>query len=76
MNNVYLRLIVLKNNKVVEVMFDSRLSFKENMEMYKEIEDLSGRQFEIYDDEKQLFLDLDVPLSEMKIERFTKLYLL
>lgn len=76
MNNVYLRLIVLKSNKVVEVMFDSRLSFIENMKMYKEIEDLNADQFEIYDDEKQIFLNIDVPLSEMKIERFTKLFLL
>lgn len=76
MNEVYLRLILLKDNKVFEVSFDSRLTFRENLDMFDEIEQIDTKGVNIYDEERQLFLNMDIPLSDMKMARFAKFYLL
>ena len=76
MNDTYLRFILLKENRVIEVSFDKRLSFRENLNIYKDYDRTDVDNLNVYDDERGIFLNMDISISEMKIERFTKFYLL
>lgn len=65
MNKILIRLFIVKEGRVLEAYFDSRLSFKDNLYLlgYKE-EPL------VYDFHKGIFLNNSVPLSLFRMNRF------
>jgi len=74
MNKIYLKLIFIKNNKIVEVVFDKRLSFKDNFRLLKAIMpcvDTEG--FYIFDKNINVFLDTNEPIKNFNIDNLTTL---
>lgn len=77
MNKILLRFYIVKSSELIEVIFDSRLSFIENFELLKTIKTLSFKQENyIYDLEKHVALNKEAPLSSFKLPKSKILYLL
>ncbi|MBR4461624.1 MAG: hypothetical protein IKS51_03490 [Erysipelotrichaceae bacterium] len=74
-NEILLRLMIMRNGKVYEAYLDERLSFRENFDYLQQLigEDLSSAI--VYDPNKKLFLDENVPLKEYRISFFMLLEL-
>ena len=70
MNDVMIRLKNIKNSQIMELVFDKRLSFKENMKLLNMIKEEKIESFLIYDNKKRIFLDLDIPLERFNINGF------
>lgn len=74
MHKVLLRFRLMKNNRIIEVFFDSRLSFKENFEYLNNIYGID-KDFYVFDDNKKLFLDIDIPINDFNFNSFMTLNL-
>ncbi|MBR4421422.1 MAG: hypothetical protein IKS69_02705 [Erysipelotrichaceae bacterium] len=74
-NEVLLRLVIVRNKKIIEAYLDDRLSFKENFVYLEQLakEDLSHAI--IYDPAKKIFLDENIPIREYHIRYFMLLEL-
>ena len=75
MHKLLIRFKLVKNNKVIEAYLDNRLSFKENIEMLNSALDESIGDFYVYDPNKKVFLDRNIPLCNFNITSFMILYL-
>ena len=73
MYEVLFRLKFIKSNRVIECVFDERLSFKDNFRLLKELTKIND-DFEIYDPDKKIFLKKEIPIREFGISRFMLLY--
>lgn len=75
MYEVLIRFKIVKDDRYIEVCFDSRLSFKDNLKILSEIinDDLSN--MEIYDPIKKMFLDKEIPIGDFNISYFISLQL-
>lgn len=67
MNEIYVRLKVIKHEKTYDVCFDRRLSFNENLRLLKKLVNIDGDNV-IYDENIGIFLNMDIPLEKMNIE--------
>lgn len=77
MNKVLLRLEIAKNNRILEVYLDSRLSFEDNFKLLTNIVDIKDLdRYRIYDANKGIFLKKDIPISEFAIKYFMSFKLL
>ena len=77
MNKIYLRFNLLKNKEIIEVIFDKRLSFKENFKLLSEIYPFNLKDDNyIYDLNNGIALAKDIPLSSFNFPSFINLYLL
>ena len=77
MNKIVMRLNILKENKQIEVIFDERLSFIDNLILLKEIYYLTNiEDIHIWDNDNRMFLKRDVPLTDFHFPQFIRLYLL
>ena len=65
MYDVYIRFKYVKYDKSFEVVFDSRLSFKQNLYLLKNIYKVDN--FIVFDPVKMIFLKTDVPLSSFNM---------
>ena len=76
MNKIILRFFIVKNKKVLEVIFDTRLNFNENFNLLKDVYDI-GEISEKYivDINKNVALKKDVPLGEFNFQSFITLYI-
>ena len=72
MDSVYIRFKIVKEKRSIEVKFDSRLSFTENFRLmnYQNLDKLR-----VYDPNRKIFLDRNVPIGEMHISGFMTFYL-
>ena len=70
-----IRFKIIKTGKIIELILDSRLSFKDNLELLSEIADEDFNNVLIYDPIKKIFLDTDVELSRFNISYFMTLHL-
>ena len=70
MYRIPIRFRIVKTGEILEVYFDVRLSFRENMEMLNRIREEKITDFRVYDPHKKIFLDRNIPLKEFHIERF------
>ena len=70
MNDVMIRLKNIKNSQIMELVFDKRLSFRENIKLLNLIREEKIESFLIYDSKKRIFLDLDAPLERFNINGF------
>lgn len=71
MNKILLRFEIVKNNRVIEVYLDSRLSFSNNFKLLAniiEIKDID--EYLVYDANKGIFLDRNVPICNFDIKYF------
>lgn len=76
MNKVALRFKIVKENKVIEVLFDKRLSFSENFKLLNEIYDLGDTEsICIYDQNYKKALRKDVKIELFNFPNFTNLYI-
>jgi hypothetical protein len=75
MNEVYLRLTDVVRQETVEVRFDRRLSFRENFSLLKQMIKRDYEEAEVYDPDKKIFLDRNIPLSEFEFAGFVRLHL-
>ena len=75
MYEVLIRFKIVKDNRYIEVSFDSRLSFKDNLNILSELlnEDLNNTK--VYDPIKKLFLDMNTAIGEFNINYFISLQL-
>ena len=74
-NEILLRLMIVRNKKIIEACLDDRLSFKENFRYLQQLtgEDLS--EAIVYDPIKKLFLDENIPIRDYRIGYFMLLEL-
>lgn len=75
MHEVLIRFKIVKDNKYLEVAFDSRLSFKENLKILSELTNENYEHMKVYDAIKKIFLDMDIAISEFNINYFISLQL-
>ena len=75
MNQVLIRFRKIKENEVMEVCFDERLSFKENLTLLKQINNEDHLKGRIYDPIKRVFLNRDVAISEFGFKGIVCLHL-
>lgn len=74
MNRIYLKIYFIKNNKMIEVIFDSRFSFLNNFRLLKSlIPDLNIDEFYIYDKNEGIFLNKSLPIKDFKIHNLSSL---
>ena len=76
MNKIILRFFIVKNKKVFEVIFDTRLNFNENFRLLKDIYDIGeiGEKY-IVDINKNIALKKDTPIGEFNFQSFITLYI-
>lgn len=76
MNNIILRLYLISKKQVMEVIFDSRLSFIENFKLLKELlpVELNDDSY-IIDPYRTIALRKDVALKEFNFKNFMTLYI-
>ena len=74
-NEILLKLMIMRDRKIIEAYLDQRLSFQENFVYLQQLtgEDLRGAI--VYDPNKKLFLDETIPLKEYRISYFMLLEL-
>ena len=75
MYEVLIRFKIVKKNRYLEVSFDSRLSFKDNLKILSELVDVDLSDMYVYDPVKRIFLDREIPVSEFDISYFISLQL-
>ncbi len=75
MNEVYLRLTDVVRQETIEVRFDRRLSFRENFSLLKQMIKRDYEEAEVYDPDKKIFLDRNIPLAEYELTGFVRLHL-
>lgn len=73
MNSVILRFKIVKSNEVLEVIFDTRLSFINNFRLFKSIVNLDIEDKYIFDESRNIALRKDVPLSNFNFYNFITL---
>ena len=75
MHRIIIRFKIIKDNRIVDVSLDDRLSFKDNLSFISFLLGCTFKNIKVYDPIKKIFLDLDLPLSEFNIKNYMMLYL-
>ena len=70
MHKIPIRFRIVRTGEILEVCFDIRLSFIQNMELLNQADRVVADDFRVYDPHKKIFLDRNIPLSEFHLERF------
>jgi len=74
MNKIYLKLIFVKDRRTIEVIFDVRLSFKDNFRLLKAIlTSINIDSFYVFDKNKGVFLDKKEPIKSFEMDNLTTL---
>lgn len=75
MNSIIIRFYIVKENIFVDVKFDKRLSFIENVYLLKDLFKINIKEYHIYDNENKAFLKVDCPIKDYNYPYFKKLFL-
>lgn len=75
MHKIMVRFKIVKDNRIIETCLDKRLSFIENIDLLNNILDEKVNDFYVYDPNKRIFLDKNIPLYEFAITSFMIFYL-
>lgn len=70
-----MRFKVIKDDRVFEAMLDERLSFTENFKQIVKLADFDLDGFRVYDPNKKIFLDIEIPIYFFNINSFKLMYL-
>ena len=76
MNKIILRIIIVKKQKALEVVFDGRLTMEENFKLLSEIYEIGSiEKTYVVDINKKVALKKDIPISSFNFKNFKTLYL-
>lgn len=75
MNSVLIRLIIVKDNREYNVLFDRSFSLNENFKLLSNITDESFDDCFVYDKKLNLFLNKNVSLESYNIPNSRTLYI-
>lgn len=70
-----IRFKIIKDNRIIETYLDERLSFNDNLKMLANITDFCVEGFQVYDPNKKVFLDNEIPIEVFNINSFMLMYL-
>lgn len=70
-----IRFKVVKDERVIETYLDERLSFNENLKYLSNITDFDTDGFKVYDPNKKVFLNNEIPIEVFNINSFMLMYL-
>lgn len=73
--NKLIRFINVNDMSNYDVKLDERLSLKENIDFVKKMSDLDINDYLIYDVEKNIFLNKDVPFCDFELNQYITLYI-
>jgi len=75
MHKILIRLKIIKENRIIDVRMDNRLSLIDNLSFIGFLAGISFKDSYIYDPNKKIFLDRNIPLSQFDIRDYMMLYL-
>lgn len=76
MNKIVLVLYIMKTHKQIEVIFDERLSFIDNLFLLNDLYSMGDLKTIRILDSHHIFLKRDVAIKEFGFKQFEKLYIL
>lgn len=75
MHEKLIRFKIIKDDRVIETYLDERLSFNENLKYLARISDFDIDGFKVYDPNKKVFLNNEIPIEVFNISSFMLMYL-
>jgi len=75
MHKLLIRFKIVKLDRIIETYLDERLSFKDNLVLLSDLLDIDIKDCVVYDNNKKIFLKMDVPIREFTINYFVYFYL-
>lgn len=75
MHEKLMRFKVIKDDRVFDAFLDDRLSFLENFKMLVSISDYDIDGCMIYDPNKKIFLNNEIPIEEFNLNEYKMMYL-
>lgn len=75
MHEKLMRFKVIKDDRVFDAFLDDRLSFLENFKMLVNISDYDIDGCMIYDPNKKIFLNNEIPIEEFNLNEYKMMYL-
>lgn len=75
MHNKLFRFKIIKDDRVIETYLDERLSFNDNLKYLSKIVDFDADGFKVYDPNKKIFINNEIPIEVFNINSFMLLYL-
>lgn len=75
MNKIILVLYIVKYHKQIEVIFDNRLSFIENLSLLNELYNLENINNIYLLDSSYVFLKKEIPIKDYEFKNFDKIYI-
>lgn len=67
MNRIIIRLYIVKERRVYNVIFDSSFSFNENLKVLSSIVDIDFSNCIVYDHKLNVFINKEIPLFNFNI---------
>lgn len=74
MNKKLMRFKVIKDDTIIDAYLDDRLSFKDNFKYLKNIVEIDD-DYKIYDPNKKVFLNNEIPIEVFNINSYMLMYL-
>lgn len=74
MNKKLMRFKVIKDDTIIDAYLDDRLSFKDNFKYLKNIVEIDD-EYKIYDPNKKVFLNNEIPIEVFNINSYMLMYL-
>lgn len=75
MNKIILVLYIVKYHKQIEVIFDNRLSFIENLSLLSELCDFKDASNTYLLNDQNVFIKKNIPIREYNFKQFEKIYM-
>ena len=76
MHRILMRFKIVKTGGIVEAYLDRRLSFYDNFILLEKMLDERIAGYRVFDQNKGIFLDMNIPIEEFDIKTFMYFYLL
>lgn len=74
MNKKLMRFKVIKDDTIIDAYLDDRLSFKDNFKYLKNLVEIDD-DYKIYDPNKKVFLNNEIPIEVFNINSYMLMYL-
>ena len=68
MSKIQLTIKLIKEESVLDVIFDEKLSFKQNLDLLKDIKEIETVNKYFYDPFRHLFLKDDIPIKHFNLK--------
>ena len=70
MAEIMMKFKLVRNNECFEAKLDDRLSFVDNLKMLEVLSKKDIKNCYVYDPNKKIFLDVNIPLNNFEISSF------